>query len=51
MLMYGKPPEQLPEVGAQVQVYRNNTDARNPQYRWDPPAPPAPPPRGGRPRR
>jgi CRISPR-associated protein Csm4 len=40
VLAYGVPPPQdkLPQVGDEIMVYRNNTDARNPQYRWDKPA-------------
>lgn len=40
VLAYGNPPlpDQLPEVDAVIEVYRNNRDARNPQYRWDKPA-------------
>lgn len=40
VLMYGvpPPPDKLPQVGDEIVVYRNNQDARNPQYRWDKPA-------------
>ena len=39
VLAYGVPPPQdkLPQVGEEIAVYRNNRDARNPQYRWDKP--------------
>jgi hypothetical protein len=37
MLMYGNPPATLPDVGDDIQVYRNNNDPRAPQYRWDRP--------------
>jgi CRISPR-associated protein Cmr6 len=39
VLAYGvpPPPEKLPQVGDEITVYRNNQDARNPQYRWDKP--------------
>ncbi|MDW8266604.1 MAG: hypothetical protein RMJ52_14865, partial [Gemmataceae bacterium] len=39
VLAYGVPPpaDQLPQVGDEITVYRNNTDLRNPQYRWDKP--------------
>ncbi len=55
VLAYGVPPaaDKLPQVGDEIAVYRNNTDLRNPQYRWDKPVPPRDqprkqPPRGGR---
>jgi CRISPR-associated protein Csm4 len=37
VLMYGvpPPPDKLPQVGDEIVVYRNNQDARSPQYRWD----------------
>lgn len=41
VLMYGKSPENLPEINSTIVVYRNNNDPRNPQYRWDPPPSPA----------
>lgn len=39
VLAYGTPPplDELPQVGDEIAVYRNNQDARNPQYRWDKP--------------
>ncbi|MCI0642069.1 MAG: hypothetical protein L0Y72_10820 [Gemmataceae bacterium] len=39
VLGYGTPPpaDKLPQVGDEIAVYRNNRDARNPQYRWDKP--------------
>ncbi|HEX5271229.1 MAG TPA: hypothetical protein VFW33_12100, partial [Gemmataceae bacterium] len=42
VLMYGTQPAALPAVNDNIQVYRNNTDPRTPQYRWDPPRPPDP---------
>ena len=37
VLGYGipPPPDKLPQVGEDIEVYRNNRDTRNPQYRWD----------------
>lgn len=49
LLLYGTPPKSLPEIDAIIQVFRNNNDLRNPQYRWDRPSdrpPPGRPPRG-----
>jgi CRISPR-associated protein Cmr6 len=40
LLAYGTPPASLPEIDDCIEVYRNNTDVRNPQYRWDQPPPP-----------
>ncbi len=39
VLAYGvlPPPEKLPQVGDEIDVYRNNQDPRSPQYRWDKP--------------
>jgi CRISPR-associated protein Csm4 len=53
VLAYGvpPPPDKLPQVGDEITVYRNNQDARNPQYRWDRPQPPRDQPRGKRPPR
>jgi CRISPR-associated protein Cmr6 len=43
VLAYGNPPpaDRLPQVGDTIDVYRNNRDVRNPQYRWDKPASPS----------
>ena len=41
ILGHGTPPAQLPEVGELIFVYINSLDPRSPQYRWDPPPPPA----------
>ncbi|HMP04588.1 MAG TPA: hypothetical protein PKC45_19040 [Gemmatales bacterium] len=40
VLAYGipPPPEELPQAGDEIGVYRNNQDSRSPQYRWDKPA-------------
>ncbi len=40
VLAYGNPPptDKLPQVDDFIEVYRNNQDCRNPQYRWDKPA-------------
>jgi CRISPR-associated protein Csm4 len=40
VLAYGvpPPPDKLPQIGDEIMVYRNNIDARSPQYRWDKPA-------------
>lgn len=37
VLAYGIPPaeDKLPQVGDEISVFRNNQDARSPQYRWD----------------
>ncbi len=49
VLAYGTPPpeDKLPQVGEEIAVYRNNRDARNPQYRWDKPLTYQDKPRGG----
>jgi CRISPR-associated protein Cmr6 len=45
----GVAPPVLPEVGAEIEVYRANTDRNSPRYRWDPAPPPSQrPPRGRR---
>lgn len=50
-LQYGTPPPVLPNAGDSIDVYWNNTELNNPQYRWDVP-PHQPPGRpGNRPRR
>jgi hypothetical protein len=59
ILGYGNPPlpDKLPQIGDEIDVYRNNNDPRSPQYRWDPPPAPSahqerrPGGRGGPPRR
>lgn len=42
VLAYGVPPAQdkLPQIGDEIVAYRNNTDLRNPQFRWDRVQPP-----------
>jgi CRISPR-associated protein Cmr6 len=50
VLGYGNPPppDELPQVGGTIKVYRNNRDPRSPQYRWDKPATTPPgKPKGG----
>jgi hypothetical protein len=37
VLLLGPAPEQLPEVGALINVFIQDDDAMNPQYRWDSP--------------
>ncbi|MBA4192329.1 MAG: type III-B CRISPR module RAMP protein Cmr6 [Planctomycetaceae bacterium] len=50
-LQYGTPPATLPNIGDTIQVYWNNNELNNPQYRWDASPPPPPPRPGNRPRR
>jgi CRISPR-associated protein Csm4 len=49
VLAYGvpPPPDKLPQVGDEIVVYRNNQDARSPQYRWDRKLDHASKPKGG----
>jgi CRISPR-associated protein Csm4 len=49
VLAYGVPPspDKLPQVGDEIVVYRNNQDARSPQYRWDRKLDHASKPKGG----
>lgn len=57
VLAYGVPPpaDELPQIGDEIAVYRNNQDPRSPQYRWDKPiatqGKPKPGSGGQRPRR
>ncbi len=54
LLKYGVARAPLPEVNAEIEVYRTNDNPNSPEYRWDPPPRPDRPgagPGGKRPRR
>jgi CRISPR-associated protein Cmr6 len=40
ILSAGQAPEQLPEIGSQIEVHISSDDPHSPQYRWDLPAEP-----------
>jgi len=49
ILKYGKPRENLPEIGEWIEVYRTNESSQSPEYRWDKPESPRDQSRGRRP--